>query len=75
MVWFDPKILHQILLVVFRPEDRVNRLAEQLANSEGKIGENHLKQIFPENATLIPKISWPIRKGSPGPGLPNNMFI
>ena len=39
LVWFDPKILHLILLVVFRPEDRVNRLAEQLANSEGKIGE------------------------------------
>ena len=27
------------LTSLFRPEDRVNRLAEQLANSEGKIGE------------------------------------
>ena len=27
------------LISLFRPEDRVNRLAEQLANSEGKIGE------------------------------------
>ena len=38
--WFDLIQICLILLVVFRPEDRVNRLAEQLANSEGKIGEN-----------------------------------
>ena len=40
----------------FRPEDRVNRLAEQLANSEGKIGENVSKSSGVKSI-LAPRIS------------------
>ena len=47
---YDPKEINDTVTygdgLLFRPEDRVNRLAEQLANSEGKIGENVSRSLL-----------------------------
>ena len=50
MANYVPKDINDTVIhgdgLLFRPEDRVNRLAEQLANSEGKIGENISRSLL-----------------------------